>query len=117
MRRGIDGRSDTAACSGCTRGMAGLGCCGRVSGSPVRLESELRVDRSGGRNRRIVIGRSLENKTWRKNMTLRGIGWAVLLLIFSIGAAAQDRKFIVNPRPADTKALPFSDAVLVGNTL
>jgi reactive intermediate/imine deaminase len=23
----------------------------------------------------------------------------------------------VNPRPADTKALPFSDAVLVGNTL
>ena len=50
-------------------------------------------------------------------MTLRGIGCAVLLLFFSIGAAAQDRKFIVNPRPADTKALPFSDAVLVGNTL
>ena len=50
-------------------------------------------------------------------MTLRKIACAVLFLIFSIAAGAQDRKFIVNPRPADTKALPFSDAVLVGNTL
>jgi len=30
------------------------------------LEGEPRVDRSRGRNRRIVIGRSLKNKTWRK---------------------------------------------------
>jgi len=34
-----------------------------------------------------------------------------------ITASAADRKYIVDPRPADTKALPFSDAVLVGNTL
>jgi 2-iminobutanoate/2-iminopropanoate deaminase len=30
---------------------------------------------------------------------------------------AQQRKYVVNPRPADAKNLPFSDAVLVGNTL
>jgi len=41
----------------------------------------------------------------------------VLLLMFSLAVSAADRKFIVNPRPGDTKALPFSDAVLVGNTL
>jgi 2-iminobutanoate/2-iminopropanoate deaminase len=40
-----------------------------------------------------------------------------LLLLFSVAAGAADRKFIVKPRPGDTKALPFSDAVLVGNTL
>ncbi len=40
-----------------------------------------------------------------------------LLLLFSVAAGAADRKFIVKPRPGDSKALPFSDAVLVGNTL
>jgi 2-iminobutanoate/2-iminopropanoate deaminase len=40
-----------------------------------------------------------------------------LLLLFSVAAGAADRKFIVKPRPGDTKGLPFSDAVLVGNTL
>ncbi len=50
-------------------------------------------------------------------MTLNRVVCAVLLLTFSVVASAADRKFIVNPRPADTKALPFSDAVLVGNTL
>ena len=50
-------------------------------------------------------------------MTLRGIACASLLLAFSTLASGQDRKFIVNPRPADAKALPFSDGVLVGNTL
>lgn len=50
-------------------------------------------------------------------MTLRRIACFVLFLTLSIVASAGDRKFIVNPRPADTKALPFSDAVLVGNTL
>jgi len=50
-------------------------------------------------------------------MTVRTIACAVILLTISIAAGAQDRKFVVNPRPADTKALPFSDAVLVGNTL
>ncbi len=41
----------------------------------------------------------------------------VLLLVFCVAAGAADRKFIVNPRAADMKALPFSDGVLVGNTL
>jgi len=39
---------------------------GAVSGSVVTLESEPRVDRSGGRNHRIVVGCSLKNKTWRR---------------------------------------------------
>ena len=50
-------------------------------------------------------------------MMLRRMTWVILLLTFSVAANTADRKFIVNPRPADTKALPFSDAVLVGNTL
>jgi len=50
-------------------------------------------------------------------MTLRRIVVSILFLIFSIAVSAQDRKFIVNPQPADAKALPFSDGVLVGNTL
>lgn len=41
----------------------------------------------------------------------------VSFVLFSISASAADRKYIVNPRPADAKALPFSDAVLVGDTL
>ena len=50
-------------------------------------------------------------------MTQRRIACSIVFLLLSTAAGAQDRKFIVNPRPADTKALPFSDAVLVGNTL
>lgn len=41
----------------------------------------------------------------------------VLLLVVSVAAGAADRKFIVKPRASDMKALPFSDGVLVGNTL
>ena len=41
----------------------------------------------------------------------------VLLVVFCLMAGAADRKFIVKPRASDMKALPFSDAVLVGNTL
>jgi 2-iminobutanoate/2-iminopropanoate deaminase len=40
-----------------------------------------------------------------------------MLLVFSISAVAADRKYIPHPQPADAKPLPFSDAVLVGNTL
>jgi len=40
-----------------------------------------------------------------------------LFLVSWIAAGAADRKFIVKPRSADMKALPFSDGVLVGNTL
>lgn len=40
-----------------------------------------------------------------------------ILCLSSILAGASDRKYIVDPRPADAKALPFSEGVLVGNTL
>ena len=50
-------------------------------------------------------------------MTLNSIVGAVLLLTFSVAADAGDRKFIVKPRSGDLKALPFSEGVLVGNTL
>jgi len=50
-------------------------------------------------------------------MMLRTIACFAVLLTFSMAANAGDRKFVVNPRPGDAKALPFSDAVLVGNTL
>ena len=50
-------------------------------------------------------------------MKQRVIAVAVVALISCLVAGAADRKYIVNPRPADAKALPFSDAVLVGNTL
>ncbi|MGC1452249.1 MAG: Rid family hydrolase [Candidatus Sulfotelmatobacter sp.] len=42
---------------------------------------------------------------------------AVMFLVSCVAAGAADRKYIVKPRAADLKALPFSDAVLVGNTL
>ncbi len=40
-----------------------------------------------------------------------------LMLVVCLSAAAQDRKHIVKPRPSALTELPFSDAVLVGNTL
>ena len=48
---------------------------------------------------------------------MRKIIVAVMVLVFCVAAAAADRKYIVKPRPGDLKALPFSDGVLVGNTL
>jgi 2-iminobutanoate/2-iminopropanoate deaminase len=42
---------------------------------------------------------------------------ALLTLVFCVSAGAADRKFIVKPRPGNLNAIPFSDAVLVGNTL
>jgi 2-iminobutanoate/2-iminopropanoate deaminase len=50
-------------------------------------------------------------------MKLLGIASLFILLTFSIAASAADRRFIVSPRAGDTKGLPFSDGVLVGNTL
>lgn len=50
-------------------------------------------------------------------MKLQMMVVAGLLLTFSLSAGAADRKYINNPRPADAKALPFSDGVVVGNTL
>ena len=37
--------------------------------------------------------------------------------MFCVGASAADRKYIVNSQPEAFKAVPFSDDVLVGNTL
>lgn len=42
---------------------------------------------------------------------------AALCLFFCVVAGAADRKYVVKPRAGDMKALPFSDGVLVGNTL
>jgi reactive intermediate/imine deaminase len=41
----------------------------------------------------------------------------VTLITVCISAGAADRKYIVKPRSGDRKALPFSEGVLVGNTL
>ena len=50
-------------------------------------------------------------------MKSRTIVVGIILLMFCVSAGAADRKFIVKPRASDMKALPFSDAVLVGDTL
>ena len=50
-------------------------------------------------------------------MNLRKIVVAILFLVFCATAGAADRKYIVKPRSGDRKALPFSEGVLVGNTL
>ncbi len=50
-------------------------------------------------------------------MRLRQLVVGILLLVFCTFAVAADRKHIVKQRASDMKALPFSDAVLVGNTL
>ena len=47
----------------------------------------------------------------------RRISAVVMILAFCVAAGAADRKHIVKPRASDMNALPFSDAVLVGNTL
>jgi 2-iminobutanoate/2-iminopropanoate deaminase len=48
---------------------------------------------------------------------MRKILVVVPFLLICLFANAADRKYIIDPRPGDTKALPFSDGVLVGNTL
>ena len=50
-------------------------------------------------------------------MKLRKITFVLSFLAVCVTAGAADRKFIVKPRPTDAQALPFSDGVLVGNTL
>jgi 2-iminobutanoate/2-iminopropanoate deaminase len=47
----------------------------------------------------------------------RSVVVAVMLITFCVAAFGADRKFIVKPRASDMKALPFSDGVVVGNTL
>jgi len=50
-------------------------------------------------------------------MNVRRIFVALLFLAFCVGASGADRKYIVKPRASSMQGLPFSDAVLVGNTL
>ncbi len=50
-------------------------------------------------------------------MNTRKLVVAVALIALCSLASAADRKYVVNPRPAGLTGLPFSDAVLVGNTL
>jgi len=50
-------------------------------------------------------------------MTLRKIALAVSMIAVSVAPAVAQRKYIPHPQPADAKPLPFSDAVLVSNTL
>ena len=50
-------------------------------------------------------------------MNVRNLFVVIMLLFVSGAVAVAQRKYIVNPRPEDAKNLPFSDAVLVGNTL
>ena len=48
---------------------------------------------------------------------MRRILVVAAFLAICVASQASDRKYIIDPRPGDTKELPFSDAVLVGNTL
>lgn len=50
-------------------------------------------------------------------MRIRNAVVVLLLLFVCFAAEGADRKYIVTPRPANSKGLPFSDAVLVGDTL
>src|SRR6476620_312492 len=50
-------------------------------------------------------------------MKLPKIVVSVSILVLCVAAGATDRKYILNPRSGDRKALPFSEGVLVGNTL
>jgi 2-iminobutanoate/2-iminopropanoate deaminase len=53
-------------------------------------------------------------------MVRRGLLFSVLFstfIFFIFSAAAQDRKYINQPRPEGAKAPPFSEAVLAGDTL
>jgi 2-iminobutanoate/2-iminopropanoate deaminase len=54
---------------------------------------------------------------WREIMKIRLIFVAFLSVAFCTVASGADRKYIVNPRPAGLTGLPFSDAVVVGETL
>jgi 2-iminobutanoate/2-iminopropanoate deaminase len=47
----------------------------------------------------------------------RRILLGMMLMACCIAVGASDRRYIVKPRSADRKGLPFSDAVLAGNTL
>jgi enamine deaminase RidA (YjgF/YER057c/UK114 family) len=56
-------------------------------------------------------------KLLRTSMNLPKTVVAMLWIGLLASAHAAERKYNVNPRPADAQSLPFSDGVLVGDTL
>lgn len=50
-------------------------------------------------------------------MRLREIIVSALFLVLCVTAGAEERKYIVKARSGDRQGLPFSEGVLVGNTL
>ncbi|HEY6769403.1 MAG TPA: Rid family hydrolase [Candidatus Sulfotelmatobacter sp.] len=50
-------------------------------------------------------------------MKVSNIVAGILIFALCLSAEASDRKYIVKPRPGERKSLPFSEGVLVGNTL
>ena len=50
-------------------------------------------------------------------MRLHKIVVSAFFLVLCVTAGAADRKFVVKPRSGDRAPLPFSEGVLVGNTL
>lgn len=50
-------------------------------------------------------------------MRLHKVVVTVLFLVFCVAAGGADRKYIVKSRGGDRTGLPFSEAVLVGDTL
>ena len=51
-------------------------------------------------------------------MKLRTASFAILVLFTACSISADgDRKYVVLPRPAEFKGVPFSDGVLVGDVL
>lgn len=50
-------------------------------------------------------------------MIVRNIVVSVLFLVLCVAAGAADRKYIEKPKSGDRNGLPFSEGVLVGNTL
>jgi 2-iminobutanoate/2-iminopropanoate deaminase len=65
----------------------------------------------------VLSGTNFKIPSEEKIMNSRLVLISFALLISCAVAGAADRKYIVKPRAADIKALPFSDGVLVGNTL
>jgi len=65
----------------------------------------------------VVVCNPISDVIREETMKLCRVVVAVLFLVICVTAGAADRKSIVLPRPEDVKGLPFSDGVLVGDTL
>jgi len=50
-------------------------------------------------------------------MKFQKLAVLAVFAVICVSAGAADRKYIVQPRPSQFQGLPFSDGVLVGNTL